>query len=80
MCKATTRWLSPTNNVAGNRRGMYNGIPNHGLIDPSGYDKAFKELDGEAEGTITVTIREPAPKQNKPGNWKDNEVAGSYNS
>ena len=62
----------------GNRRGHYNGVANRGLIDPEIYDKAFKDLDGDTKGKhLVIHIKEPAPKQSKPGNWKENEVAGT---
>jgi hypothetical protein len=73
-------WL--TSCVAGNRRSMHNDMPTLGLIDSAAYDKAFKQLEDTAGSKATgkiiaIHIKEPGPKQSKPGNWKENEITST---
>ncbi|KAF1812549.1 SCA7-domain-containing protein [Eremomyces bilateralis CBS 781.70] len=46
--------------------------PGHGLVDPSIYDRLF--TDDDKKPVKDLKIKKPAPKQTKPGNWKDTEI------
>ncbi|KAF1990994.1 SCA7-domain-containing protein [Aulographum hederae CBS 113979] len=44
----------------------------HGLVDPAIYERVFNEDDFKTIKNLKVT--KPAPKQTKPGNWKESEI------
>jgi hypothetical protein len=44
-----------------------------GLIDTRVLEK---EMPEKAKGAGTLKLKKRAPKQSKPGNWRENEVAG----
>lgn len=52
------------------------------LIDPELIDEVFDDLAKEEpekwgkNKSFSIKIKEPAPKQSKPGNWKESEVEG----
>jgi len=46
------------------------------LVDKSTYQKVFKE--NPVGNVKTIRVKKSAPKQTKPGNWKESEIIGMF--